>query len=254
MYLDHSSEISFPSTINVTGQDIDISFINKEQQDFYKKLFVELVELYVSSDHPRLIVGLAGATGSGKSVIAALFQEFSKQVALPFRFQTLGIDAFHYRNNFLETHTDNTGETLKNRKGRHDTYDVPMLIQALKEFKTGETISLPEYSRRIHDPIEGVITISEKRAILFVEGLWLFYEHDKWKEVLPLIDYRIFIEADKERVMEAVVKRHQKGGRSKEDANRYYDTVDAVNFEQVSVTKNKADKIIPAYYAIGQGE
>jgi pantothenate kinase len=240
-------DLTFPLSVTVTDQIIDTSFLSSSQQEFYKNLFVELLAIYSSKGQSRMLIGLAGPTGSGKSVIATLFQEFAQQLHLPFAFQVLGIDAFHYRNSFLESHRDNNGTILKERKGRYDTYDVPKLLAVLHAFKGGQSVSLPEYSRKIHDPIEDRVTVSTENALLLVEGLWLLYDHNEWDQVAPLLDYKIFIEADKEKVKDMVVRRHERGGRSNEGATLYYDTVDASNFKLVMPTKEKADKVITSY-------
>ena len=242
-----TSTLTFPLSVTVTDQIIDTSLLSSNQQEFYKKLFVDMLMLYFSKGKHRMVFGLAGPTGSGKSVIAALFQEFAKQLHLPFAFQVLGIDAFHHRNSFLESHSDSEGIVLKERKGRYDTYDVPKLLTVLHAFKDGETVSLPEYSRRIHNPIEDSTTVSNENALLLLEGLWLFHDRNKWEQVALLLDYKIFVEADKEKVKDMVVRRHERGGRSTEAATQYYETVDASNFNLIMPTKEKADKVIISY-------
>lgn len=241
------SKIIFPKSIVVTGQTIDVSFLSESQQYFYKSLFIEMLDLYVSRKQARMLVGLAGPTGSGKSVITMLFREFARQVELPFKFETLSIDAFHYQNDFLESHKNNDGRTLKEVKGRFDTYNVPKLVLAIKEYKSGKTVSLPEYSRNTHNPIEHSYTIHEDKVLLILEGLWIFDDHGKWPEVTSLLDYKIFIDANEEKVKAMVVERHMKGGKSFEEANAYYDTVDAIDSKLVKQTKDRVDKCIPAY-------
>lgn len=243
------SNITFPSVLNVTEQEIDISALTDEQKQFYIDLFKELVEIYQSRQKPRMIIGMTGPAGAGKSVIAAIFQEVAKQVSLPFRFETVGIDAFHYTNDFLVTNMSG-GELLKNHKGRFDTYDVEKLVTTLIQFSKGEEVSLPKYSRKIHDPIENAIVIHEQNALLFVEGLWLLYGQNGWEKVGKLLDFSIFVEADKGKVKHGVVGRHMAGGRTSEDAFEYYEANEAKNFDLIMRTKSRADKIIPAYYGV----
>ncbi|MDP3963504.1 MAG: hypothetical protein Q8Q39_03335 [bacterium] len=243
------SAIRFPKIIEVTDQKIDISAMTDLQKEFYTDLFREVVSVYESKNRPRVIVGLVGPTGSGKSVIAALFKELSKQIPLPFNFETIGIDAFHFANDYLRAQKSESG-TLKDNKGRFDTYDVVKLSKALESFSAGQKVSFPVYSRKTHDPVENGITINQDRVLLFVEGLWLLYDRHGWERIGSYLDFSIFIEADADAVREKVIKRHAKGGRSFEDALRYYDAVDAKNFNFVMQTKSSANKIISAYYKI----
>lgn len=243
-----STEVSLPKTINVTEQDIDISSLTDSQKEFYVDLFKEIVRLYQSKKKPRVIVGIAGPAGAGKSVIAAIFDEIAKQRPLPFKIETIGIDAFHYSNDFLLVNTIDD-EPLKNHKGRFDTYDVAKLAEALKRFSLGYGVSLPTYSRKTHDPIDDAINIKKGEAtLLIVEGLWLLYDKNDWEKVGKLLDYSIFVEADKEKVREGVLARHVRGGRTPEDASSYYEKNEAKNFDIIMKTKIRASKIIPSYY------
>lgn len=243
------SKITFPSILNVTEQEIDTSALTDEQKKFYVNIFREIVELYQAKQKSRMIVGMAGPAGAGKSVMAAIFQEIAKQVSLPFRFETVGIDAFHYKNDFLVANMSE-GEPLKSHKGRFDTYDVEKLVTALEQFSGGEEVSLPKYSRRIHNPVENTTMIYEQNALLLVEGLWLLYDQNGWEKLANFLDFTIFVEADKDKVKQGVIGRHTMGGRAPEEALEYYKANEAKNFDLIMQTKSKADKIIPAYYGI----
>lgn len=240
-------EIEFPSRISVTQQEIDTSVLTQEQQTKYLNLFKRVLEIYESKQKARVIVGLAGPTGSGKSVVAALFKQMAGQVDLPFRFETMGIDAFHYPNAYLQTH-ECSGEQLKEFKGRFDTYDVAKLISVLKDFRAEKAVSYPEYSRKTHDPVENTITINEGNAILLLEGLWLLFDRAGWGHVTQYLDYSFFLDAQKNVVRETVIQRHFRGGRTIEEAASYFDRVDAENYDLVLATRHVADEVIPSYF------
>ncbi|HWC57948.1 MAG TPA: hypothetical protein VG621_03295 [Candidatus Paceibacterota bacterium] len=193
------SELSFPESVIVTAQKIDLSLLTKEGRDFYKTLFSDIVALYQSKNKNRVVVGFTGPTGSGKSVITSLFLEFAKQIPLSFEVCTLTIDAFHFPNEYLESHVDTVGKKLKEVKGRFDTYDVQKLLDALVDFKEGKRLSLPIYSRELHNPVENAVSVISEKALLIIEGLWLLYPHGLWRKLAPLLDFKIFIEADKEK-------------------------------------------------------
>jgi len=244
----YSSEVTFPKTLNVTDQEIDISSLTEAQKQFYIDLFKEVVRLYQSRKKPRVIVGVAGPAGAGKSVIMAIFQEIAAQRPLPFRFETIGIDAFHYTNDFLTSNIVG-GESLKNHKGRFDTYDAQKLTDTLTHFSLGHSVSIPVYSRKTHNPIENATSIKGgEPTLLLVEGLWLLYDKNGWEKVGKLLDFSIFVEADKNRVRQGILDRHIRGGRTQEDAEKYYEANEVVNFDLIMKTKNKANKIIPSYY------
>ena len=181
-------------------------------------------------------------------MIAVLFKEIAKQTGLSFALESITIDAYHYPNSYLNSHFSG-GEPLKKVKGRYDTYDV-QAFGDLRAFSYGETVSFPIYSRKLHDPIKDGIVTAVKDTLLIVEGLWLLYENAGWETIGPLLDYSIFIDSDKERTKEPVLKRHMTGGRTLEDASRHYELVDGKNSDLVLTTKHRANKIIPAYYSV----
>jgi putative kinase len=244
-----NSEICFPKALSVTEQEIDISALTDTQKHFYLDFFDEMVGIYRSRRKPRVIIGIAGPTGAGKSVITALFKAIAKQRTLPFAFEAVTLDAYHYPNEFLATHTSQD-QPLKEVKGRYDTYNVKKLADDLKAFASGNEVSLPEYSRILHEPVEDSIPLAHSEALLVVEGLWLLYEKDGWEIIHPLLDFVFFIEADKEESKGSVVNRHVMGGRTYEDAVKFYDEVDGRNFDLVMATKSRANKVIPPYYSV----
>ena len=244
------TDVSFPKTLNVTEQEINISHLTETQKQFYVDLFKEIVRFFQSKKKLRVIVGIAGPAGAGKSVLVEMFREITKQRPLPFRFEAVGIDAFHYPNDFLLTNLSEE-EPLKNHKGRFDTYDVKKLSEALKNFSLGYGVSLPTYSRETHDPVENAVVITKgEPALLIVEGLWVLYDKDAWDKVGKLLDFSIFLDADKERVRNGVLDRHVRGGRTAQNAAEYYEANEAQNFALIMQTKKRANKIIPSYYDV----
>jgi hypothetical protein len=245
-----NTELVFPASLIVTEQTIDISGFTPQQKAFYLKLFWETVEIYQAAKKPRVAIGIAGPTGAGKSVVSMLFKELAKQAHLPFAFESVTIDAYHYPNSYLLSHFAG-GTTLKQFKGRFDTYDAAALAQDLKTFASGENVSFPAYSRKLHDPVPNSIVITNPATLLLVEGLWLLYDQSGWEHMRPLLDFCYFIDSDKERTRQAVIKRHMTGGRTLEDASRHYEQVDGWNSDLSLKTQHRADKVIPPYYLVG---
>jgi len=239
----------FPASLLVTEQAIDISGFTDKQKTFYLNLFWKTVAVFNNSKKSRVIIGIAGPTGAGKSVVAVLFKELAKQASLPFAFDSITIDAYHFPNSFLYSHFSR-GAPLKQVKGRFDTYDVPALIKDLQAFAAGESVSFPAYSRKLHEPVSNSILVQTKATLLIAEGLWLLSEVGGWDKVRPLLDYSYFIDSDKERTRQAVIKRHMTGGRTLQDAAEYYEAVDGKNSDLTLQTKHYANEVIPPYYLI----
>jgi pantothenate kinase len=245
-----SSDLEFPRVLAVTEQDIDISMLNARQRQFYIDLFKSFIEAYTKQGQARTIIGIAGPTGAGKSVMTSLFVALAKQVALPFQFKVVTIDAFHYTNAELQSKTTTSGGSLREHKGRYDTYDTSKLKTALTSFLNGEAVEFPAYSRKLHNPVEAAINIQDEKCLLVIEGLWLLYGQFGWEAVRNMLNFTVFVTADKDRVRDAVLKRHINGGKTKEQAEKHYKNVDGVNFDIVMATRFEADQVIPPYYEL----
>lgn len=241
------SKINFPASLNVTEQSIDISMLTENQKQYYINLLKEIIEIYTNKQKSKTVIGFAGPSGAGKSVTVQILKELAKQIPLSFKIETMCIDAYSYTNSFLFSNFDN-GKPLKDYKGRYDTYDVAKLVSDLQNFSKGEKVSIPIYSRKIHDPIENFTTIHDDNVLLLVEGLWLLHEKNNWGEIKDFLDFSFFVSVDKDKSRELTIKRHSLGGRSIEVSSLYYDTVDSKNFDLIMETKDEADKIIQPYY------
>lgn len=242
-------ELVFPTALTVTEQTIDISGFTAPQKAFYLNLFSETAGVYAAAKKARVVIGIAGPTGAGKSVVAVLFKELARQAGLPFALESITIDAYHYPNSFLLSHFS-AGVPLKQVKGRFDTYDVAALARDLKAFASGASVAFPAYSRKLHDPVPGSISVAAPATLLVLEGLWLLAELGDWARIKPLVDFCYFIDSDKERTRQAVINRHTTGGRTLEDASRHYEEVDGRNSDLTLQTRHRADKVIPPYYLI----
>jgi len=202
-------EITFPPTLLVTEQTIDISGFSQSQRTFYLNLFWEIVEIYRAQKKPRVIIGNAASREPGA--------ELARQAGLPFAFESVTIDAWHYRNEYLLSHFS-AGKPLKKVKGRFDTYDVRGLVADLEAFAAGKEVAFPVYSRKLHDPVKNSIHVTTAETLLVVEGLWLLHDAAGWEAVRPLLDFSFFIESDVERTKAPVIRRHMTGGRTLADA------------------------------------
>src|SRR5262249_8683586 len=160
-----ASQLTFPDSVVVTDQVVDTSTLDPKRRQAFIGLFQRVVERYQAAEVPRYVVGLVGPTGSGKSVIASLFDQFASQLALPFRFASVGIDAYHFTNEYLRAHTID-GASMKAVKGRYDTYDVAKLARALAAFRAVRNVKFAVYSRAAHDPVEDIIDVSQDKVLL----------------------------------------------------------------------------------------
>ncbi len=236
--------IIFPSEVTVTDQVIDCTLLSQEKKKFVIEFTRELLARYHDQAEYKVCYGIAGPSGSGKSFLSVLAREIGAQLDPSVVIVPVSIDAFHFPNTYLES-TIKEGKTLKQVKGRFDTYDVGELLAQLEKYKSSKgVIYFPEYSRKIHEPIQGAIRIEQKPTILLIEGLWLLYPEGVWGSVAPLLDYTYFIDDNEAESRMRTLNRHIVGGRDAADAQRHYDESDLLNRVLVLSTKHHASKLL----------
>lgn len=235
--------IIFPDSVVVTDQTVDCMQMSAEKKVFALDFTKRIIADFKKSGKTRISFGIAGPSGSGKSFLSVLAHELGKQADPSIDIVPISIDAYHFPNTYLEsTHKD--GVPLKEVKGRYDTYDVEALVTSLEDYRNGSRVQFPEYSRKLHEPVANVISVSEHPTILLVEGLWLLRQEGGWGNVRPLLDRVFYIDDIAEASRERTLKRHIAGGRSEADARRQYEASDAKNRESVILTKSTADELL----------
>lgn len=236
-------EWQFSKKIVVSDQEIDLTHLSAKEKEFVSGLLEDATLHYNGFGKPRAIFGIAGPSGAGKSLLAALLRELAQVKELPFRLETISIDAFHFPNEYLVTH-EQDGKNLKTVKGRYDTYDTQLLGSELAHFRSGSEVRFPAYSRKIHDPIPNALKIVEPNTLLILEGLWLLYDHAGWGVVRDELDYVYFLDDDVARLQRHTVARHILGGRTEKDAEHFYEANDMQNYRLVIGTKKHADQFL----------
>lgn len=170
----------------------------------------------------RLIVFLAAPPGAGKTALSLLLQMLSETTPDVTALQSIGIEGFRYRKDYIKNKSviRNSREMpLTTAKNAPETYDTEKLKKKLRDVKKSN-VRFPVFDRRRQDIVEEVITI--KRDILLVEGNWLLYREDGWRDVYEYADYTVFITAEEPLLKNRLVERKMMGGRTEADAkNRY---------------------------------
>lgn len=238
---------SFPDFVRVTDQEIDLSSLSEVQQEHYRALATRVLDLYQRSGKARMVVGFAGQSGSGKSVTVEILRALLADGPSDLRVYTADIDAFHFSNAYLDTTTDNEGTILRGVKGRYDTYNVSLLERTLTQFVAGESVILPHYSRKIHDTVAEGQQVEAGPALLLLAGLWLLRDTPDWREIRTHIDYTYLIEGDTARVREHSVVRHMRGGKTREEAEFFYDTSDLQNAHEIAIGSVCPNEVVPFF-------
>ena len=166
----------------------------------------------------RLVLGITGMPGSGKSTFAErLVEEFAAEgvaaVAVP-------MDGFHLPDAELES------RGLAAVKGAPATFDRAALEDLLTRLRdTSATITAPAYSRDLHAVVPDAIEVAPEVQIVLVEGNYL----GLWPGVRDRLDEIWRIDVPWEVARERLIARRIATGREPESATEWVDRVDAAN-------------------------
>jgi len=181
---------------------------------------------------PKLIVGIAGGTGSGKTTLAeTILETFSDRAIL------ITQDDYYKDLSHLEE-----SERGKQNFDHPDAIDFALLKEHILQLKENCAIEKPIYNFSHHAREERTQTVIPKEIIL-LEGILLFAV----PEVRDLCDLKIFVETDDDiRLLRRIERDMQERGRTFTNIrDQYITTVKPMHDAFVEPSKRFADLILP---------
>ena len=191
--------------------------------DWIRKLHLEPI---------RVIVGICGPPGSGKSTLTS-------QLASELDAAVVPMDGFHLPNTVL----DRRG--LRALKGAPHTFDAAAFVEAIRRLRRAEApVSLPSFERVVDEPIPDAISVAPIDPIVLVEGNYLLLDQSPWSELSDLLDAVAYVELDDAVRVERLVARHVEFGRSPKEAREFVLASDERNAVLVAASRQRADVVV----------
>ncbi|WP_297514194.1 uridine kinase [Flavobacterium sp.] len=180
-----------------------------------------------------LIIGIAGGTGSGKTTVVHQIMNELPQTEVGIISQ----DSYYKHNPHLSYE-----ERSMINFDHPRAIDFELLVQHLKDLKSGKTIEQPVYSFVTHNRTDDTI-ITHPRKVMIVEGILIFNS----PELRDMFDVKVFVHADSdERLIRRLKRDIAERGRDMEEVlNRYQTTLKPMHQQFIEPTKAFADIIIP---------
>ncbi|MCX4584809.1 nucleoside/nucleotide kinase family protein [Streptomyces sp. NBC_01481] len=184
----------------------------------------------------RVVLGIAGAPGAGKSTLAAHIVDVLGGLAV-----LVPMDGFH----FAQAELERLGRAR--RKGAPDTFDAAgyaALLARLRAPVPGVTVYAPAFDRALEEPVAGSIAVGPDVPLVVTEGNYLLHDEGPWAQVRPLIDEVWYLELDDAVRVSRLVDRHVRFGKQRAFAERWVHDSDEPNARLVARGRNRADFVV----------
>lgn len=188
---------------------------------------------------PCIIVGICGASGSGKTLLSdTLYKELTEE----FGENSIGIicEDFYYHD---QTHKSMEDRIVTNYD-HPDSMDHELLVQHLKELSAMKTVMLPQYDYVNHTRSSKTLEMTPKQVII-VEGILVFQD----AHLRSMFQYKIFVDTPLDicfvrRAQRDMVER----GRNFDSVTKQYmATVRPMYFQFIEPSRHHSDILIPSW-------
>lgn len=208
----------------------------------------QILALRARRPQPRLVLGLAGLPGSGKSTLGRQLAEAVNARAGAPVMQTLGMDGFHLTRAALAQFPDPV-QALR-RRGAPWTFDAAGLARRIRQLRDARrgaaaaSVRWPGFEHGVGDPVEDAIEVPAATDVVLIEGLYLLHRGDGWN-LDGLLDACWYLDVDLATAMERLVARHRASwSMSLEQAQARVDANDRLNAQIVAATRSRADALL----------
>lgn len=183
----------------------------------------------------RVLIGIAGAPGSGKTTLAealvARLGGFPAVAHVP-------MDGFH----LADVELVRLGRA--DRKGAPDTFDVDGYTALLRRIGSGEQVWAPGFERTLEQPIAQSIPVPADARIIVSEGTYLLLADPRWQAARAMFDEVWFCREDEDERVRRLVDRHIRFGKAPAAAREWVLRSDERNAALVAQTADAADLIV----------
>ncbi|WP_071027837.1 uridine kinase [Peptoniphilus raoultii] len=181
----------------------------------------------------RLIIGIAGGSGSGKTTVTNRLVEKIREEKVT----VIEEDSYYKDQSNLSYE-----ERVKTNYDHPFAFDSDLLIDHLKKLKEGKSIEKPLYDFEIHNRKKEKEKVSPKEIII-LEGILILQDED----IRNLLDIKVFVDTDSDvRIIRRILRDIKERGRSLDSVIlQYMNSVRPAHLQFVEPSKKYADIIIP---------
>lgn len=192
----------------------------------------------LTGDDRRVLLGITGAPGAGKTTLAAALVQRLRADGLAVAH--VPMDGFHLADAAL------IERGILDRKGAIETFDAHGYLALLRRLRTelDHDVLAPDFERTLEQPIAGAITVRPQDRIVVTEGNYLLDDEAAWPAVRAALDETWFIDIDDSVRVGRLVRRHVRFGKPEPAAAAWVAQVDEANARRVIARRSAADLVV----------
>lgn len=200
-------------------------------------LLDRIADLRGRAGDARVLVGVVGSPGSGKSTLcAALVAALGADAVL------VPMDGFH----LAQAELDRLGRA--DRKGAPDTFDAGGYLHLLRRLRARDedVVYAPEFHRELEEAVAGSVAVPREVPVVVTEGNYLLLDDPAWAPVRAELDEAWFVAPDEALRLERLLARHVAHGRTPDEAHEWVMRNDEANARLVAESAARADLVVRA--------
>jgi pantothenate kinase len=187
----------------------------------------------------RRIVAIAGSPGSGKSTIAESLKE-RMNASRPGYADILPMDGYHFDDAVLNARGHRA------RKGAPHTFDLDGFRVMLERLRTddGRDVAVPVFDRSIEIARAGARIIAGGTRVILAEGNYFLLDEPGWRDLAPLFDLTVMVEASEDLLGERLNRRWEGFGYAPDAIAEKMEGNDLPNMRLVLTRSRLADVVV----------
>jgi uridine kinase len=185
----------------------------------------------------KTIIGIAGASGAGKSLFAQQLHQRLRERRTSSDISILNEDCYYRRRDDLDF-----SEREQINYDHPDAIEHELLVDHLCRLRSGDAVDLPQYDYSIHNR-KSETSPMQPSTVLILEGILILHR----PELRELLDLKIYVDVPLDICLSRRLQRDiEERGRSLTSVlSQYHDTVRPMFYEFIDPSKMHADIIVP---------